>query len=131
MRCVLPQIGHEAGAIGVVGMDLAVLAEDQRVGSTYQRGAVGDDVGQGKHGFLVGYRDIEPDKAQFGQYLQRVFQVGLADIHRDVMTIDTVPLEPVAVQGGRTAVGDGMADDPSQGNARHIGHDGTNPLRDR
>jgi hypothetical protein len=54
----------KARAIGVVGVDLAVLAEDQRVGRPDQRSAVGDDVGNLKDRLLVRDGDVQPDKAQ-------------------------------------------------------------------
>jgi hypothetical protein len=80
MRGVLAQVGDEAGAVGVVGVDLAVLAEDQRVGGPDQRGAVGDDVGDLKDGLLVRDGDVAADEAQLGQGAQQAGQVDGRDV---------------------------------------------------
>ena len=131
VRGVLAKVGHETKAIGVVGVDLAILAEDQGVGGTNQSGAVGDDIGEGKDGFLVRDGDVQADEADFGEKVQGLAQVVLGEVEGDIVALDAVAFEPIAVQSGRAAVGYGMADDTGEGDAGQVGHDAMKPRRVR
>ena len=98
MRGVLAQIGDKARAVGVVSVDLAILAEDQRIGRTDQRGAICNDVGDLEDRFLMGKRDIEPDKADFRQVPQGGFQICRGHVHGDVMPLDPIAAQPETMQ---------------------------------
>ena len=58
VRRVLPQVGDKARAIGVIGMDLAILTEDQGIGGPDQCGAIGDHIGDLEDGLLVRDGDV-------------------------------------------------------------------------
>ena len=131
VRRILAQVCHEPGAIGVVGIDAAILAEDQRICRPDQRRPVGNDIRQTKDRLLVRNRHVQPDETDLRQEPQRLGQVGLRHIHRDVVPLHPIAAQPVAVQRGRTRMRDRRSDDASQGKARMVGHVGINPLSPR
>ena len=115
MRGVLAQIGDKSRAIGVVGVDFAILAEDQRVGRPDQGGAVTDDVSDLENGLFVRKGDVQADEADLGQMAQGGFKVCRGDIHGDVMALDPIATQPEPMQGRGSAVGNGVADDTGEG----------------
>jgi len=91
------QILDETVTICIVGMNLAVLAEYQCIGRPDQCGAVGHQIDQIQHLFLVRDRDVDTDKPGLGQGAQDLGQVFGGDIHRNVMAGQTHRPEPVSM----------------------------------
>jgi hypothetical protein len=119
---VLAQVGDEARPVGVVGVDLAVLAEDQRVGCPDQCRPVGDHVGDLEDGLLVRDGDVAADEAEFREGAEEAGEVDGGDVDRNVVALYAVALQPVAVQRRAAAVGDGVAEDGGKRDAGMVGH---------
>ena len=118
VRGVLLEVGDEAVAVGVVGVDAPIGAEDQRVRRPDQRGAVGDDVSKREGGFLVRDGDVAADEAGARQGVQDLAQMFGRDGEGDVVARDPVAAQPVGVQPWRAGVRDRPADHPRQGDRR-------------
>ena len=104
MRGRLTKIGDKPCAISIVGMNAAIFAKDQRVRRPDQGGAICDNICKAQHGFLVRDGHVQPHKAKMRQHAQHFGQIRLRDIHRDIMTLDAIAAQPIAVQSGRAAV---------------------------
>ena len=76
---------------------------------------------------MCGMVTFSPTKPSLGSNCRRLGQVGVGDVHRDVVALDPIAPQPVAVQRGRAAVGDRMADDAGKRDAGHVGHDANEP----
>lgn len=112
---VLPQVRDEAIAVGIVGMDLAVGAKDQRVGGTDQGRAVRDRVGQRQDRLLVGNGDIGADETGTRQDAQNLGQMFGHYRDRHVMAGQAIAGQPMSVQARRARMRDGHADHAGQG----------------
>ena len=94
----LDEVLGEPITICVIGVNLAVALEFQRVGGPDNCRAIGHHIGQRKHPFLVRYGHIHPYKAELWQHRQRIGQIILRNLHRDILPVDRVFPEPMGVQ---------------------------------
>jgi len=110
---------EQSRRVGVVGHDLAVGAERQRVGGTDRPGALCRCRGQSERGLLVRDRDVRAVKARAGKPRH--------DVGEELWRRGEVLVAPVgeaqrrerrAVHARRAAVGDRPAEDAE---ARHLG----------
>ena len=112
---MLHQIGDESVTICIIGMNLTILAEDQGIRRADQGRAIGDEIRDLKHRFLVRDGQIDADEAHFRQAAQHLGQVFGADRKRDVIAGKPVAVQPVPVQKRRTGMRDRPADHPGKG----------------
>ena len=117
---VLAQVGDEAVAVGVVGVDRAVLDEGQGVGGADRRGARAGAGGERQGRLLVRDGDVDAAEAEPGQRQESFGEAFGRERDRDVEAGDAVAVEPVAVQLGRARVRDRPAEDA--GERRGRGH---------
>ena len=132
-RGVLAEVGQEAIAIGIVGVNPAIFVEDQGVGRTDQRGAIGDEIGQVQRGFLVGDGDVNADETPCAA-------AGAATLSPrsscdDIERARNVPSYSMGFSASTRAgvgdkrMGDGQPDHP--GKWYPVGHVSITPLADK
>ncbi len=108
------EVGHEAEGVGVVGLDAAIIPEDQRVRGPDRPGGRAGPIGERERRPLVRHRDVDPAEAGLGQGANDGRERLGSDAQRDVVAGDPVFAEPVGEQHGRLAVADRKAADAGE-----------------
>ncbi len=90
VRRLLAQVGDEAVAVGIVGVDRAVGAEGQGVGGADRGGAVARGGGQRQRRLLVRDGDVHAAEAERRQRAQARLEALRRQADRDVVAVDAV-----------------------------------------